>query len=354
MTAHTSCLVVAGVDTHKDAHVAAVIDTMGRLLGTQSFPTSLTGYHALVAWTQSYGLVQRIGIEGTGSYGAGLTRFVRDAGITVVEVNRPNRQLRRQRGKSDVIDAEAAARAAFAQDTPRIPKTHDGTIELLRLVRVQRRSALHARTPAANQLHAVIASAPDVIRARLRDRAIPVVVAHLVRRRVYPRDLERITYDVLRGLAKRWTQLAQEIGVLDGQIAAMVQACAPALLARRGVGPEVASALLVAAGDNPNRLRSERSFAALCGVAPLDASSGRQQRHRLNRGGNRDANRALWVIAFVRLRVDPTTKAYMARRLAEGRSKLEVIRCLKRYIAREIFKLLQPFCPSSPAPSSMA
>ena len=343
--------IVGGVDTHKDAHVVAVIDTVGRLLGTQTFATTTAGYRALVAWVQSFGTIQRFGIEGTSSYGAGLTRFVREAGIPVVEVNRPNRQFRRQRGKSDHVDAEAAARAALIQELPRVPKAQDGVVELLRIIRVQRRSAIHARTQAANQVHALIASAPEVIRDRLRDGTIPSVVSKLQRRRTFRTDLEQITHEVLRALAKRWSRLAEEIASLDTQINTLVRACAPGLLARRGIGPEVASALLVAAGDNPERLRNEQSFAALCGVAPLDASSGRQQRHRLNRGGNRDANRALWVIAFVRLRIDPVTKAYMARRQAEGRTKLEVIRCLKRYIAREVFKLLQPICGEGPAPA---
>lgn len=349
MTAKTQRPVVGGVDTHKDAHVVAVIDTQGRLLGTETFPTTTSGYARLIAWMASFGAVQRMGIEGTSSYGAGLTRFARRTGMDVVEVNRPSRQLRRQRGKSDVVDAEAAARAALIQVTPRVPKAQDGSIELLRIIRVQRRSAMHARTQAANQLHAIVASAPDGIRARLRDGTLIQLVAKLHRPRTYAVALERITYEVLRGLAKRWTVLTKEINALDQQINTLVRTCAPALLDRRGIGPEVASALLVAAGDNPERLRSERAFAALCGVAPLDASSGRQQRHRLNRGGNRDANRALWVIAFVRVRIDPITQAYMAKRTAEGRSKLEIIRCLKRYIAREVFKILQPVCaPNTP------
>lgn len=350
--------VVCGVDTHKDTHVAAIIDATGHLLGTHAFPTTADGYAALLSWARSFGAVLRVGIEGTSSYGAGLTRALRQASVSVVEVNRPNRQLRRQRGKSDVIDAEAAARSAFAQHTARVPKAQTGVVEMLRLVRLQRRSAIQARTQAANQLHAVVASAPETLRARLRDRGIGQLVDLLckARRRRTERAkrssdaaLEQLTRDVLRGLADRWRRLDKEIRTLDGHLKRLVQECAPALLLRPGVGPEVASALLVAAGDNPERLRHERSFAALCGVAPLDASSGRQHRHRLNRGGNRDANRALWVIAFVRWRIDPATKLYATRRIAEGRSKLEILRCLKRYIAREIFKLLQPLCaPSAP------
>lgn len=344
MTTLPSRRVIGGVDTHKDTHVVAIIDDAGHLLGTQAFVTTHTGYVALLTWARSFGSLIRIGVEGTSSYGAGLTRSLRSAGVSVVEVIRPNRQLRRQRGKSDVIDAEAAARAALVQDTARVPKSQDGEVEMLRLVRLQRRSAIHARTQAANQLHAVVASAPEAVRHHLRDRSILQLVDTLRRhpRRAVGSVLEQMTHDVLRGLAHRWRQLDDEIRLLDGHLRRLVQACAPALLARPGIGPEVASALLVAAGDNPERLRHERSFAALCGVAPLDASSGRQHRHRLNRGGNRDANRALWVIAFVRWRMDPATKVYATRRIAEGRTKLEVFRCLKRYIAREVFKLLQP------------
>jgi transposase len=336
--------VIGGVDTHKDTHVAAVIDLVGRLLGTHSFPTTAAGYRALLRWMCTLGAPVRIGVEGTSSYGAGLTRALRTAGVAVVEVNRPNRQLRRQRGKSDAIDAEAAARAALAQHAPRIPKAQDGTVEVLRLLRLQRRSALHARTQAGNQLHAVVASAPESIRLHLRDQSLVRLVATLHRQRPRKSDppLEAMTRAVLHGLARRWRQLDEEIRTLTMQLEPLVRECAPALLDRPGVGPEVAAALLVAAGDNPERLRNERSFAALCGVSPIDASSGRQRRHRLNRGGNRDANRALWVIAFVRWRMDPATKTYAARRMAEGRTKLEVMRCLKRYIAREIFTLLQP------------
>ena len=342
-------IVIGGVDTHKDAHVAAAIDSAGRLLGTASFPTTPAGYDALDTWLSAFGTVERIGIEGTSSYGSGLTRFLLAAGRAVVEVVRPNRQLRRQRGKSDAIDAEAAARAALAQQTAQIPKAQNGTVELLRVLRLQRRSAMIARTQAGNQLHAVVASAPDRLRQRYRDRTLPVLIGALHRKRkITGVQLDDVTYGVLRALARRWSQLHAEIHAVYLQLNALVRACAPLLLDRPGVGVDVASALLVAAGDNPERLRTEAAFAALCGVAPLDASSGRQQRHRLSRSGNRDANRALWVIAFVRWRMDATTKVYAARRIAEGRSKLEVIRCLKRYIAREVFKLLQPVVTASP------
>lgn len=201
--------------------------------------------------------------------------------------------------------AEAAAHAALAQVVPRVPKTQDGSVEILRLLRLQRRSAIQARTQAGNQMHAVVASAPEPIRRQFRDLSLGRLVSTLNRLRTRKSELplESTTRTVLRGLAHRWGQLDAEITSLTAQLEPLVRACAPSLLDRPGIGPEVAAALLVAAGDNPERLRSERSFAALCGVSPVDASSGRQRRHRLNRGGNRDANRALWVIAFVRWRM---------------------------------------------------
>jgi transposase len=212
------------------------------------------------------------------------------------------------------------------------------------MLRLQRRSAIGARTQAANQLHAVLSTAPEPMRSGFRGLALGALILRASRLRpADPADIASGTQAVLRGLARRWQQLDREIQILDRQLATLVEAVAPDLVALRGVGPEVASALLVAAGDNPERLEREASFAALCGVSPIDASSGRQHRHRLNRGGNRDANRALWVIAFVRMRCDTRTRDYVARRTHQGLAKLEILRCLKRYIAREVFKILQRY-----------
>lgn len=260
----------------------------------------------------------------------------------VVEVGRPNRQARRRHGKSDGADAAAAARAALNGDDLGAPKSQDGTVEVIRVLRLERRSAIRARTQAANQLHAVVATAPEPLRGSLRELTIGALVERVKRFRVAaPVDAVSGTQVVLRGLGRRWTQLDQEVRAIDVQLEQLVKRTAPDLVKLRGVGTEVASALLVAAGHNPDRLEREASFAALCGVSALDASSGRQNRHRLNRGGNRDANRALWVIALVRLRSDPRTRAYVARRIEEARTKPEILRCLKRYIAREVFKILR-------------
>lgn len=334
--------ITGGVDTHKDTHTAAALDGTGRSLGSAAFPASAAGYVQLLNWLRSFGLLDRVGIEGTGSYGSGLAAYLRTEDVRIVEVNRPNRQARRRHGKSDAADAEAAARATLSGDAIGVPKSQDGAVEAIRILRLERRSAIHARTQVANQLHAVISTAPEVLRAGLRDLSLAVLLKRVAKlRKVTPVDGVTATQRVLRGLGKRWQQLDREVTSLDDQLAVLVEQRAPELLALRGVGVDVAGTLLVAAGDNPERLAHEASFAALCGVSPIDASSGRQNRHRLNRGGNRDANRALWVVALVRLRSDPRTRAYAAKRTSEGLSKPEVLRCLKRYIAREIFRLLR-------------
>lgn len=336
-------LITGGVDTHKDTHTAAALDDAGRSLGNATFPASKVGYVALVVWLRGFGRIARVGVEGTGSYGLGLARHLRQEKVNVVEVNRPNRQARRRHGKSDPADAEAAARATLAGDATSVPKSQDGNVEIIRLLRMERRSAIRARTQAANQLHALVVTAPESLRCSLRGLSLDALVKRAARfRDTKPADLSSATRLVLRGLALRHQRFSQEVALLDGHLKTLVNAAAPGLVALPGVGVDVAGTLLVAAGDNPIRLASESSFAALCGVSPVDASSGRQHRHRLNRGGNRDANRALWVITLSRMRCDDRTRAYFMRRTAEGLAKKEIIRCIKRYIAREVFKFLRP------------
>lgn len=335
-------VVTGGVDTHKDAHVAAVVDEHGKIIDTASFPATSAGYEELLAWLVSFGTVACVGVEGTGSYGVGLTRHLVAAGIGVVEVNRPNRQLRRRRGKSDTVDAEAAARAAQSGDAAGVPKSAGGPVEGLRALRVARRSAVKARTQAGNQIRDLIVNLPDdlrqVLTALTLGRQVELCATWLGR--TGPEPLATL-YQALGLLARRHQALNAEIAELAEAIAGLCKQVNPALLAGDGIGPEVASALLVAAGDNPERMRNEASFAALCGVNPLEASSGKITRHRLNRGGNRDANNALWRIAMVRIaHHDPATDAYAKRRREEGKSDREILRCLKRYIAREVFHLL--------------
>ena len=296
----------------------------------------------MVAWFESLGGPVRVGVEGCGSYGAGLARFLTAAGVEVVEVMRPNRQLRRRRGgKSDPTDAEAAALAAASGPAGAVPKSGDGLVECIRMLLVVCGSAVKARTQAANQIHSLVVTAPEVVKHQLRGLNLGALVR--VSARLRPgeaRSTVAYAKKTLRHLARRYRTLDTEIAELKAEIRGLCADANPALLAAPGVGPDTAAVLLVAAGDNPERMRSEASFAALCGVSPVQASSGQTIRHRLNRGGNRQANRALWRIVITRMRTDPTTQAYVERRRAEGKTKREIIRCLKRHIAREIYRLL--------------
>jgi len=343
--------VTVGVDTHLETHVAAVVDQTGRRLEIRSFAASTRGYVALVTWAEGFGPVERIGIEGTGTYGAGLARFARAYGLQVLEVDRPDRSTRRRRGKSDPIDAQAAARATLAGVAATTPKTRDGQVEMIRVLRVARRGALKARVAAAEQLHGVLYSAPEELRQPLLGLKTRALVGICAGMRPGPlTNPTAATKTTLRTLARRWQQLQAELDHLDGQLQTLVAAVAPTLLALPGVGVDTAGQLLVTAGDNPQRLRSEAAFAHLCGAAPIPASSGRTDRHRLNRAGDRRANNALWRIALVRMHYHPPTRAYVERRTKQGLSKPDILRCLKRYIAREVYPHLTS--PPTPAPTT--
>jgi transposase len=337
----TTAVVIGGVDTHADVHVAAVIDDTGRLLATECFDTTAVGHRRLLGWLRRRGHVRRVGVEGTGSWGAGLTRYLVGEGVEVVEVDRPNRQMRRRHGKSDPVDAEAAARATLNGTAAGVPKTRDGDVEAIRTLRVVRRSAMRARVQALHQLRALLSTGPQELRDQFRDVGRTELVASCARLRVgevtTPAAAAKLA---VRELAVRVLALDTQLERLDTQLHPLVARACPALLELRGVGPDSAAILLVTAGDNPHRLRSEASFAKLCGVAPLEASSGRVRRHRLNRGGDRQANHALWRIVLVRMHCDPRTRAYVERRRAEGLSTKEIMRCLKRYVAREIYRVL--------------
>lgn len=340
---HDKC-VVGGVDTHGEIHVAAAVDEAGRILGTESFPATPAGYRALHAWLGRHGQLMRVGVEGTGSYGKGLCRYLTAEGVEVIEVNRPDRQRRRRRGKSDPVDAESAALAALNGEASATPKSGDGLVESLRALVVARRSAVKARTQAANQLRDLIVTAPDQLRCRLSgldtEQRVEICARFRPGEMTQAEAMVEATKFALRSLAQRHLQLTAEIDTLETHITQLCAHINPGLLGARGVGAHVAAALLIAAGDNPDRMHSEAAFAALCGVSPVEASSGKVARHRLNRGGNRQANWALWAITLVRMSHDPTTAAYVARRTREGKTKREIIRCLKRHIAREMYKLI--------------
>jgi len=336
--------ITGGVDTHKDLHVAAVVDDKDRLLASESFPTTRQGYGQMLAWMRSFGEVRRVGVEATGTYGAGLLRYLQKPGVEVLEVTAPDRSDRRKRGKSDHLDAEAAAHAAFAGIRTVTPKTRDGMIEALRVLRACRKTAVQARRIALQTIGNTIVSAPDALRDSLRRMTRMQLIRTLVAWRPDMsgyRNMDTAYRIVLKSLARRYLELHDEIADLDVMIGAIVDELAPDLVARNSIGYACAAQLLVTAGGNPERLKSEASFAALCGVSPIPASSGKTDRHRLNRGGDRAANSALHIIAIGRLRSDERTQKYVARRIADGRTKLEAIRCLKRYIAREVFNLLR-------------
>jgi transposase len=333
--------ITGGVDTHLDVHVAAALDERGALLGVESFATTTDGYKLLLGWLSDFGPVELVGVEGTGSYGAGLTRHLQTERIRVVEVDRPNRQRRRRKGKSDPQDAISAAHAAQSGEANGEAKTRDGNVESMRVLRVARSSARKGRTQALNQMRSLISTAPEPIRAELRG----LNVFHLLERAsTYrpgaKRDVASLTKFSLRMLARRAITLEEEIAEIDSILKPLVKETAPELVASLGVGTDAASTLLVAAGDNPERLRNEAAFAHLCGASPIDASSGKQHRHRLNRSGDRQANSALWHIVITRMVYDPRTAEYIDRRTKEGLTKKEAVRCLKRYVAREVFSLL--------------
>ena len=334
--------VILGVDTHKDIHVGAVISSLGVLPGSRDFPATAAGYRRLLAWARTHGPIRRAGVEGTASYGAALTRMLRGAGIKVIEVNQPDKASRRRRGKTDAMDAEAAARAVLSGRAMATAKAGDGPVEITRMLKLAKTSAVKSRTQAINQLKAVLVGSDPALRESMAGLSTPRLVkaCTLLDDDAAASDLTRTTRYTLRLLARRITSLTGEIGDLDARLAATIGQHAPQLLARNGVGPDTAAALLIAAGDNPGRLHSEASFAALCGVSPVEASSGKTQRLRLNRGGNRQANAALHRITLSRLRWDPATRDYAERRARDGKTRREAIRCLKRYIARELYPLI--------------
>ena len=314
------------------------------MLASQCFATTRHGYKQMLAWMRAFGSLQRVGIEATGTYGAGLLRYMQKAGIEVLEVTTPDKHDRRKRGKNDDLDAQNAAHAAFAGKRTVTPKSRNGMIESLRVLKACRKTAVAARRVALQMIQNTIVCAPDELRELLRKMTRMQLIRTLAAWRPELTDYRNVTsaYRItLKSLGRRYLELHDEIADLDIMIVAIVDELAPNLVARNSIGHESAAQLLLTAGDNVQRLRSEASFAALCGVSPVPASSGKTTRHRLSRGGDRAANSALHIIAIGRLRTDPRTQAYVAKRITEGHSKLEAIRCVKRYIAREVFSLIK-------------
>lgn len=346
--------IVIGVDTHKDTNTLAAVDHHGRLIATEQFPTTEPGIASSLGWAVTYGDVAMWAIEGTSSYGAGLTRTLARAGQPVVEVTSPNRQTRYRRGgKTDAIDAEGAALTYLSGTGTATPKTGTGNVELLRITRNAKGSAVKARTAAMNELRAVIVTAPVELRDQLRGLTPVALVDTCAALRPTGTSLTARTKKVLRLLARRHQFLTEDITALQTDLADLVRGVNPALLDTFAVGPDTAAALLIAVGDNPERLTHEAAFAALCGTSPIPASSGQTNRMRLNRGGNRQANAALHRIIIVRLAHHPETRAYMASHLNKtGTNKRQIIRILKRYLARRLFPILNPTEPGKQLPAA--
>jgi hypothetical protein len=333
--------IVVGVDTHADTHTAAICDELGRLVEFATFPADRSGYRRLLQWARRHGTIDAFGVESTGAYGAGLTRFLVDHDERVIEVNRVNRQHRRRRGKSDPFDAEAAARAVLSGEATAIPRQRCAQVEAVRVLRIARRSAVHAKTKAANQIRDLIVTAPDDIRAELAGLSTEQRVRHAARwRPTAAVDARTATRAAIHRLAKRWIALHDEARELEQQIRQLLETLVPSLLAEQGVSTHVAAALVVAVGENPQRLRSEASFAALCGTNPVPASSGKNNRHRLNRGGDRQANSALHTVVLIRSQRCDETRRYIERRTNQGHTQRETWRCLKRALARRFHHLL--------------
>jgi transposase len=332
--------VIGGVDTHQDLHVAAVVNSEGIELGSQSFSTTRAGYRAMLRWFRSYGELLRVGVEATGTYGAGITRYLALAGVPVLEVTGPDRSLRRAKGKDDALDALAAAQAALTGQRVQVAKDRSGAVEALRVLRTTRKTAIKCRRATLQQLHNTIVASPDEVRDQVRNLTRMQLLRTCASWRpdiMGYRDPVVATRIALKSLARRILDLNDEVADLDRLIEPLVEELGSTLMQLEGVGTDSAGEFIVTAGENPDRLHSEAGFAMLCGASPIPASSGKTQRHRLNRGGNRQANSALHIVVLSRMRTDPKTKKYVERRLDEGRTKREIMRCLKRYVAREIY-----------------
>jgi transposase len=340
----TTSTLVMGVDTHQLTHHAALIDREHRRVGSQEFPATAAGYRQLLAWAAGRGTIHAVGVESSGSYGAGLTRHLLGAGLVVFEVNRPEKSTRVKHGKSDPIDAYSAAEQVLTARASGRPKIKTGAVEAIRMIKIPRDVAVKDRTRAYSQLRDLITTAPAAIHDELinlsgKKRVAKALLMHPDPSRIH--EPLHATRHALRAIARRIRSLNTEIAEADKLLTHLVKKTCPTLLTMHQVGPQSAARLVITAGQNIDRMTSQAAFAKLTGVAPLPASSGKTNRHRLNRGGDRQANSALYLIIIGRMKNHPETLAYVQRRRAEGRSNPEIIRCLKRHLARSIYRALR-------------
>lgn len=337
-------MVTVGVDTHSQLHHAAVLDQHGVLLGDKEFTTDLPGYQQLLEWASSYGIINAAGVECTGSYGAGLTRYLLASGVDVVEVNRGHRLTRSRSGKNDAIDAEAAARKVISGECSSPAKNITGTVEAIRNLYLLRDSAVKSRAVALVQVRDVLVTAPTGMRERFDAKTLEGKATQVRALRPDTSRLDEPEHAVkyaLRELGRRISNLTAEINTTEKHITRLVETVAPTTLALPQVGPVTVAQLLITAGQNIDRFPSEAAFARLCGVAPIPVSSGKTHRMRLHRGGNRRANRAIYLVTICRLRYDPRSQAYRDRKRAQGHSSADAIRSLKRFVTRELYYALK-------------
>lgn len=339
-----TAVIVAGVDTHKDTHHVAVTNLSGQLLADRAFPVTQAGYRALLDWVASHGLIDRVGVELTGSYGAGLTRFLTAAGVTVVEVNTTDKATRARLGKDDRTDAISAARKVLSGMADAIPKDTTGLVEAIRVIRITRDSAVKSRTKALNQIKDLRITLPTTLRDSLAGMTLTQLAKHAAGfrpDRTRLSDPEQAGKLALKRLGNRVIDLSEEIREADQDLAALVSQAAPTLLSHHGIGVHTAGQFLVTTGANISRIRNDAAFARICGAAPIPMSSGKTHRLRLHRGGDRQANSALHIIVIGRFKNHPPTIAYRDRKLAQGHSKRDIIRALKRLVAREVYYALK-------------
>ena len=343
--------IIVGVDTHKYAHVAVALDCLGARIGDRHVPANREGCARLEAWAAALGPVEAFGIEGTGSYGAGLASFLRRSGYRIVEVNRGDRRSRRRNGKTDTGDAEAAARLVLSGQAVAVAESADGAVEMIRQINIARDTARKGRTAAIVTLTALIVTCPDELRNQLDGLTDKILIGRCAAFRpgavTSPAASAKHS---LRALARRYQNLDTEIGAHDSILEDLTMAHSPSLREGFGIGADTAAEVLIVFGDNPERVRSEAAFAKLCGVCPVPAASGLTNRHRLSRAGHRSANAALYRTVIVRMRFHQPTIDYVARRTTEGLSKTDIIRCLKRFLAREIYKRALTDHHRQPAP----
>lgn len=338
-------LVYAGIDTHKENHALCLVDQFGRKISGEIYPANKEGYAMIAKAIGEPKNCGGVGIEGTMSYGSGIYKYLQSKGYKVFEILGP--KVDRHKcgvGKSDLIDAERAAQMALKGQNIYSPKSADGWVEALRALHITRNTYVKITTSITNIVKSLLVTAPNDIRDEFASiKNVKNMMASLSEKREVEDVVEQALFSALQSLALTWIDANKKADELEEEMRVILEEHAPALLVIEGCGTLTSAQLAITAGDNPRRMKNKNAFAALCGVSPVPASTGdngRPKRYRLNRGGDRHANCALYRIVKSRLAYDEQTKAYVEKRKSEGKTKKEIIRCLKRYVANEVYRAL--------------